>query len=143
MRGVKTWVCVREWREKRAAMAAALLPLQQLQVQQLRAGSWESEMILLLHIYCNPFSIYLNNIDSPVDVGGFAEPRKILCQCAIPPLSNYQYTPGRKSPTVRDLILVMNTLQICKQVIKVAENKMGKMQHILGVNWFVHIVFDM
>jgi hypothetical protein len=60
---------------KRAVMAAALLPLQQLQVQQLRAGSWESEVILLLHIYCNPFSIYLNNIDSPVDVGGFAEPR--------------------------------------------------------------------
>jgi len=29
-----------------------------------------------------------------VDVGGFAEPRKILCQCAYPPLSNYQYTPG-------------------------------------------------
>jgi hypothetical protein len=25
-----------------------------------------------------------NNIDSPVDVGGFAEPRKILCQCALP-----------------------------------------------------------
>jgi len=36
-----------------------------------------------------------NNIDSPVDVGGFAEPRKILCQCAFPPLSNYQYTPVR------------------------------------------------
>ena len=40
--------------------------------------SWEQsrvDVILLLHIYCNPFSIYLNNIDSPVDVGGFAEPR--------------------------------------------------------------------
>ena len=62
----------RKWR---AAMAASLLPLQQLQVQQ---ESWElslSEVILLLHICCNPFSIYLNNIDSPVDVGGFAEPR--------------------------------------------------------------------
>jgi hypothetical protein len=23
-------------------------------------------------------------MDSPVDVGGFAEPRKILCQCALP-----------------------------------------------------------
>jgi len=34
-----------------------------------------------------------------VDVGGFAEPRKILCQCAIRPLSNYQHIPGRKSPT--------------------------------------------
>jgi hypothetical protein len=34
-----------------------------------------------------------------VDVGGFAEPRKILCQCAIPPLSNYQYIPGRNFPT--------------------------------------------
>ena len=58
------------------------------------------DVILLLHIYCNPFSIYLNNIDSPVDVGGFAEPRKILCQCAIPPLSNYQYILGRISPTI-------------------------------------------
>jgi hypothetical protein len=29
-----------------------------------------------------------------VDVGGFAEPRKILCQCVYPPMSNYQYTPG-------------------------------------------------
>jgi len=29
-----------------------------------------------------------------VDVGGFAEPRKILCQCVYPPLSKYQYTPG-------------------------------------------------
>jgi hypothetical protein len=25
-----------------------------------------------------------NNIDSPVDVGSFAKPRKILCQCALP-----------------------------------------------------------
>jgi len=23
-------------------------------------------------------------MDSPLDVGGFAEPRKILCQCALP-----------------------------------------------------------
>ena len=50
-----------------------------------------------------------NNIDSPVDVGGFAEPRKILCQCAYPPLSNYQYTPGPRmgvpeSPTAHSLI---------------------------------------
>jgi len=40
-------------------MAAALLPLQQLQVQQ---ESWElslSEVILLLHVCCNPFSICL------------------------------------------------------------------------------------
>ena len=46
----------RKWR---AAMAAALLPLQQLQVQQ---EIWElslSEVILLLHVCCNPFSIYL------------------------------------------------------------------------------------
>ena len=40
-------------------MAEALLPLQQLQVQQ---EIWElslSEVILLLHVCCNPFSIYL------------------------------------------------------------------------------------
>jgi hypothetical protein len=47
-------------REKeRAAMAVALVPLQQLQVQQ---EIWElslSEVILLLHVCCNPFSIYL------------------------------------------------------------------------------------
>jgi len=47
--------CVQESGEKeRAAMAAALLPLQQ--------KSWElslSEVILLLHVCCNPFSIYL------------------------------------------------------------------------------------
>ena len=52
--------CVQESGEKeRAAMAAALLPLQQLQVQQ---KSWElslSEVILLFHVCCNPFSIYL------------------------------------------------------------------------------------
>jgi len=56
-------VCKRVER-KRAAMAAALLPLQQLQAQQLRAGSGESEVILLLHICCNPFSLSLNNMDS-------------------------------------------------------------------------------
>jgi hypothetical protein len=46
----------RKWR---AAMAAALLPLQQLQVQQ---ESWDlslSEVIILFHMCCNPFSIYL------------------------------------------------------------------------------------
>jgi hypothetical protein len=40
-------------------MAAALLPLQQLQVQQ---EIWElslSEVSLLLHVCCNPFSIHL------------------------------------------------------------------------------------
>jgi hypothetical protein len=40
-------------------MAAALLPLQQLQVQQ---EIWElslSEVILFLHVCCNPFSMYL------------------------------------------------------------------------------------
>jgi hypothetical protein len=47
-----------------------------------------------------------NNIDSPVDVGGFAEPRKILCLSVLyPPLSNYQYTTSPRmgeteSPTI-------------------------------------------
>jgi len=50
--------CVQESGEKeRATMAAALLPLQQLQVQQ---ESWElslSEVILLLHVFVMyPFS---------------------------------------------------------------------------------------
>jgi len=41
-------------------------------------------------------SLYVsNNMDSPVDVGGFAEPRKLLCLSELkPPLSNYQYTTG-------------------------------------------------
>jgi hypothetical protein len=57
-------------REKeRAAMATALLPLQ----LTVRAA----DVILLLHV-----SLYLIKWTSPVDVGGFAEPRKILCQCA-------------------------------------------------------------
>ena len=47
-------------------------------------------------------SLSLNNIVSPVDVGGFAEPRKILCQCACPSLSNYQYITGRNSLTVSE-----------------------------------------
>jgi hypothetical protein len=52
-------------REKeRAVMAAAV-----------RAA----DVILLLHV-----SLYLIQWLSPVDVGGFAEPRKILCQCALP-----------------------------------------------------------
>jgi hypothetical protein len=39
---------------------------------------WElslSEVILLLHVCCNPFSISLIILTSLVDVGGFAEPR--------------------------------------------------------------------
>jgi hypothetical protein len=78
-------VCKRVER-KRAAMAATLLPLQQLQVQQ----RWVDELrrvdvILLLYICVVTLSLSIsNNIDSPVDVGGFAEPRKILCQCALP-----------------------------------------------------------
>jgi hypothetical protein len=36
-------------------------------------------------MYVVILSLYIsNNMDSPVDVGGFAEPRKILCQCALP-----------------------------------------------------------
>ena len=33
-------------------------------------------------------------------VGGFAEPRKILCQCAYPPMGKYQNITGRNSPTI-------------------------------------------
>ena len=48
--------------------------------------------------YCNPFSTS-NNIVSPVDVGGFAEPRKILCLSVLtPPLSRDQYITGRRIP---------------------------------------------
>ena len=34
-----------------------------------------------------------------MDVGGFAEPRKILCLSMLtPPLSNYQYITGHRIP---------------------------------------------
>jgi len=33
-------------------------------------------------------------MDSPVDVGGFAEPRKILCQCALPSVEQISVHPG-------------------------------------------------
>jgi hypothetical protein len=32
-------------------------------------------------------------MDSPVDVGGFAEPRKILCQCALPSVEQLSVHP--------------------------------------------------
>jgi len=41
--------------------------------------------VILLHVFIVILSLYIsNNMDSPVDVGGFAEPRKLLCQCALP-----------------------------------------------------------
>jgi hypothetical protein len=49
-------------------------------------------------IYCNIFSIS-NTMTLSCGCRRFAEPRKILCQCAYPPLSKYQNTTGRKSPT--------------------------------------------
>ena len=49
-----------------------------------RAGSWVWVKWSSSSIYVVILSLYIsNNIDSPVDVGGFAEPRKILCQCAL------------------------------------------------------------
>jgi len=47
-------------------------------------------------MYVVILSLYIsNNMDSPVDVGGFAEPRKILCLGVLYlRLSKYQYTPG-------------------------------------------------
>ena len=46
-------------------------------------------------MYVVIISLYIsNNIDSPVDVGGFAEPRKCCVSVLFPPLSKYQYTPG-------------------------------------------------
>jgi hypothetical protein len=49
----------------------------------------EEDVILLLHV-----SLYLIQWLSPVDVGGYAEPRKNCVGVLYPPMSNYQYTPG-------------------------------------------------
>jgi len=38
-------------------------------------------------------SLYLIKWTSPVDVGGFAEPRKILSQCASPPYEKLSVHP--------------------------------------------------
>jgi len=64
-------------------MAVALLPLQQLQVQQ---ESWElslSEVILLLHVLCcNPFSIS-NNMELSRGCRRFCRTTlNIMSQCA-------------------------------------------------------------
>ena len=49
-------------------------------------------------IYCILSQSLINGL-SPVDVGGFAEPRKILCLNVLtPPLSNYQYITGHRIP---------------------------------------------
>jgi hypothetical protein len=45
-------------------------------------------------MYVVILSLYIsNNMDSPVDVGGFAEPRKILCQCALPSVEQLSVHP--------------------------------------------------
>ena len=46
-------------------------------------------------MYVVILSLYIsNNMDSPVDVGGFAEPRKILCQCAFASFEQLSVHPG-------------------------------------------------
>ena len=57
-------------------------------------------------MYIVILSLYIsNNMDSPVDVGGFAEPRKILCQCALPSVEQLSVHPRSahgelESPTI-------------------------------------------
>ena len=93
--------CVQESGEKeRAAMAAALLPLQQLQHTKENSKLSRVDVIFLLYVLCcNPFSIYNKMKLFPVDVGDFVESRKILCQCALAlHLSKYQNTTGPGIP---------------------------------------------
>ena len=45
-------------------------------------------------MYVVILSLYIsNNMDFPVDVGGFAEPRKILYQCALPSVEQLSVHP--------------------------------------------------
>jgi hypothetical protein len=62
--------CVQESGEKeRAAMDAAI-------AAAVRASKWAGSWVILLHVFVVILSLYIsNNMDSPVDVGGFAEPR--------------------------------------------------------------------
>ena len=64
--------------------------------QQRELGVSLSE-VTLLHVFIVSFLYLLIKWTSLVDVGGFAEPRKILSQCACPPMSKDQYITGRNS----------------------------------------------
>jgi len=55
---------------------------------------WAESWVILLHVFIVTFSLSLIQWLSPVDVGDFAEPRKILCQCALPSVEKDQNTPG-------------------------------------------------
>jgi len=75
------WECVRvKWREeerKRSCCHGQQLCCHM--QQSVWAGSW----VILLHVFIVTLSLSLIQWLSPVDVGDFAEPRKILCQCAL------------------------------------------------------------
>jgi len=52
-----------------AAMVAAI-------AAAIRAPKWAGSWVILLHVFVVILSLYISdNMDSPVDVGGFAEPR--------------------------------------------------------------------
>ena len=80
--------CVQESGEKeRAAMAAAI-------AAAVRAPKWAGSWVILLHVFVVILSLYIsNNMDSPVDVDGFAEPRKTLSQCALPSVEQLSVHP--------------------------------------------------
>jgi hypothetical protein len=80
--------CVQESGEKeRAAMAAAI-------AAAVRAPKWAGSWVILLHVFVVILSLYISdNMDSPVDVGGFAEPRKTLSQCALPSVEQLSVHP--------------------------------------------------
>ena len=70
-------MCAREWRERESCNGSSLTAIAA--AASAAKESWElslSEVILLLHVFVVILSLYIsNNMDSPVDVGGFAEPR--------------------------------------------------------------------
>jgi len=87
----------RREKEELLPWAAALLPY------AAECVSWELSLSGCVPsppcIYCNLFFIS-NTMTLSCGCRQFAEPRKILCQCAYPSLSKYQNTTGRKSPTI-------------------------------------------
>ena len=53
-------------------------------------------------------------MDSPVDVGGFAEPRKTLSQCALPSVEQLSVHPRFAHGGAR----IPNNLDICLSVLE-------------------------
>jgi len=66
---------------------------------------WAESWVILLHVFIVTLSLSLIQWLSPVNVGDFVEPRKILCQCALASVEQLSVHPRsahggcRNSPT--------------------------------------------